>query len=152
MKTKGNCPHCNAPVEANASQAGMAGDCPACEELLVIPSSSAALTPTPPQPTKTAEDYVADAICATADSTWKFTKFVAPVVGRVAAKIAGRATITAGKVAGRAAIVAAPHVEKAAKSTWKPVKLVKRKSRASLHEPYGRFLVARLLLCLVGND
>jgi hypothetical protein len=43
------------------------------------------------QPTKTGEDYVADAICATAKAGWKATKFVAPIVGRIALKVTGRA-------------------------------------------------------------
>ena len=150
MNTRFNCPLCNAAAEADASNAGMAGDCPACGELLIIPAPKAPIPPPPrrsapltvrpprdsweyspplatpkatapshstitpiarPQPTKHAEDYAADAICATAKGAWKLTKVVAPIVGRITAKVAGRA-----------ATAAAPYVEKAAIGAGKAVK------------------------------
>jgi hypothetical protein len=74
MNTKFNCPHCSAAIEADAAQAGMAGDCPSCRESLVIPSA--------PQETKTATDYAADAVCATAKGAWKATKFIVPIVAK----------------------------------------------------------------------
>ena len=90
MNAKFNCPRCNAAVEASANQAGMAGDCPACGELLIVPAQQ---TPPPaaiqPQKPKKAEDYAADAICMTAKGAWKVTKFAAPFVRRFAAAVVG---------------------------------------------------------------
>ncbi len=62
---------------------------------------------------KTAEDYVADGITATAKVGWKVTKKVAPFFGRVAAKLIGRAGKAAidspvGKAAINATIKAPP--------------------------------------------
>jgi phage FluMu protein Com len=40
MNTKFNCPHCNAAIEADETKVGMAADCPACEQLIIIPERS----------------------------------------------------------------------------------------------------------------
>ena len=39
MDTKFNCQHCSAAIEADTRQVGMAGDCPACGRLIVVPDA-----------------------------------------------------------------------------------------------------------------
>lgn len=101
MNTKFNCPYCNAAVEAESHQIGLAGECPACKELLVVPGAQRRTSPTTTistnlpatvqEPSKSAEDYAVDALCATAKAGWKATKVIAPIIGRIAFKVTGRA-------------------------------------------------------------
>jgi hypothetical protein len=116
MNTKYNCPHCNAAVESDSSQAGLAGECPECRELLVVPAARPAhpiraqITTSLPanvqRPHKTGEDYAADAICGAAKVTLKAAKYAAPIAGRIGVKVAGRAA----KATARAAV---PHAKNA---------------------------------------
>lgn len=46
---KFNCSRCNAAIEAASSKAGMAGDCPSCQELIIIPDDPSAQRETAPQ-------------------------------------------------------------------------------------------------------
>lgn len=155
MNTKFSCSHCNAAVEASADQSGMAGDCPACGELIIVPVARTktqgmprrqkvapaprpvprarplpSVPPTGSRPGNTAEDYAAAVVCATAKGAWTATKVVAPILGRIAAKIVARA-----------ATAAAPHVGKAAKSTWKAVKPTERE----VVQTGAKFIVWKLL-------
>jgi hypothetical protein len=86
----------------------MAGDCPACGQVLVIPAYKPLQAINPPTPFKSPledqkvhsnekefEDYAADAICATTEGvakvTWKAVKIGGPIAAKIAAKVAGRA-------------------------------------------------------------
>ena len=105
MNMKFNCTNCNAVIEVDSKQAGMNCDCRVCLEYLTIPHTGkpvqrvmntpcaykAPSAPASEKESKTATDYAADAVCATAKAGWKFTKFIAPIVVKVAAKVTGRA-------------------------------------------------------------
>ena len=41
MNTKFNCPHCNAAIEAESTKTSLAGECPACEQPIIVPARSA---------------------------------------------------------------------------------------------------------------
>ena len=89
----------------------MAGDCPSCGQLLIIPDykppqkskppslatprvtslPDAAAESAVPSNEKTMEDYAADAICATTKGAWKAAKVVGPIAGRIAGKVVNRA-------------------------------------------------------------
>jgi hypothetical protein len=95
--TRFKCPHCEVLVEAPSGDGGLAGNCPQCEELLIVPK----VETSPPIPAhcsrvsadsgKTFEDHAADAICSTGKAAWKAVKFVAPKAGKIAVKVTGRA-------------------------------------------------------------
>ena len=40
-KSQFNCPHCNAAIEAESTKAGLAGDCPACGQPIIVPARPA---------------------------------------------------------------------------------------------------------------
>jgi len=102
MITTFNCTRCNATVEleSETDETGTLIDCPICKELVAVPDArgtnslaTQVITKHPKgkkEPSKTAEDYAADAICATAKAGWKATKFVAPIVARVALKVTAK--------------------------------------------------------------
>src|SRR4051794_27124512 len=102
MEVKFECSDCGQHISAAQSQLGQSGMCPACGRIVTVPSSATLSRPAPAafpvrpvrafvarRRSKAAEDYAADAICATAKGAWKATKVVAPIVGRIAAKVAG---------------------------------------------------------------
>lgn len=129
MNTKFNCPRCNAAVESDSAQAGLAGDCPGCGELLIVPANpqniprATVQRQAPPARSKTADEHVADAVCTTAKVGWKFAKWLGPILGKAALRVTARA-----------ATVAAPPVAKFIEGTAKGVvSEVKKKPGFSIY-------------------
>lgn len=127
MTTRFRCPQCHEALEGESEQAGMEGNCPACGGTVVVaglppkvvrkknatematglaadagadPAAAERAAPENAQG-KPADEWVANAVCGTAKAGWKFAKWVAPIVGKAALRVAGRA-----------ADAAAPHVGK----------------------------------------
>jgi hypothetical protein len=98
---KFSCPHCSAQIEADHANGGMAADCPACGELVVIPMPA-------PQPQAsmgdTAAKLLADGAIGAAKFGWRATKIAAPIVAKAGLHVADRAaTAVASSKAGKSA-------------------------------------------------